>query len=107
MNEKQQLDAIRLALRGACDSNLVSLAQATMERLEALEDKCGETAPVCEWQYDELDGSWEGTCGIKWTLIDGTPSENYMVKCPQCGYKLVEVDDDDIDADQMAAMMIG
>jgi len=41
----------------------------------------------CEWTYDDTEGSWNGTCGIKWWL-DGTPTEHEMKYCPGCGGKL-------------------
>ena len=50
-----------------------------------------------EWK--ETDMGWDGdtawvcsVCGEPWTLIDGTPKENNMNYCPNCGAKM-EVQD--------------
>ena len=49
-----------------------------------------------EWK--ETDMGWDGdtawvcsVCGEPWTLIDGTPKENNMNYCPNCGAKMMEV----------------
>ena len=43
------------------------------------------------WEETEMSG-WDGdtawvcsSCGEPWVLIDGTPSENNMNFCPNCG----------------------
>jgi len=46
-------------------------------------------AALCNWIYDEDDDSWEGDCGIKFTLYQGEPKDNEMHYCPKCGSKLV------------------
>ena len=45
----------------------------------------------CEWQkvYDDYN-IWESECGLTWELIDGTPKENNMNYCPNCGKQLIE-----------------
>ena len=55
-------------------------------RIEAKESE------VCEWhvETDCDDDVWNGSCGIKWVMVTGTPSGNGMVYCPKCGRKLVE-----------------
>ena len=40
---------------------------------------------VCVWTYDDDSDSWDGTCGVKWILSDGTPKEHDMKFCPRCG----------------------
>lgn len=52
---------------------------------------------TCKWKQctSEYDTSFEGTCGVKWLLIDGTPTENHMNFCPQCGGKLIEIEPKD------------
>jgi len=52
---------------------------------------------TCEWKQctSEYDTSWEGTCGAKWTIEHGTPKENVVNFCPQCGGKLVEIEPKD------------
>jgi len=42
----------------------------------------------CVWTLDEYDGSWNGNCGATWCL-EGTPHENGMRYCPECGKRLV------------------
>ena len=48
---------------------------------------------TCEWKEcdDEHNTHWQGTCGAKWTIEHGTPQENHMNFCPQCGGKLVHI----------------
>ena len=47
---------------------------------------------VCEWSLDDDDWSlWEGTCGAAWTLEEGSPDDNNMRFCPECGRPLVTV----------------
>lgn len=67
------------------------LNEAIAELEEAMQPK------TCEWKQctSEYDTSWEGTCGVKWLLIDGTPTENHMQFCPQCGGKLIEIEPKD------------
>jgi membrane protease subunit (stomatin/prohibitin family) len=44
-----------------------------------------------EGEWIERDDDWCGTfytcsaCGCDWTTIDGTPQENNMRFCPECG----------------------
>ncbi len=86
MKDKEQLEAIRVILRGMSDSNLISLASVII----ALEAQRSEDATPCVWRYDWSDDTWEGDCGVMWQLTDGTPSENGMCYCPQCGRVLME-----------------
>jgi hypothetical protein len=46
--------------------------------------------PVCKWTQD-ADGNWFMECGGAFILNDGTPSENRMKFCCECGKKLVEI----------------
>lgn len=45
-------------------------------------------------KWKETDDGWDGTyyvcseCGCPWTLIDGTPLDNGMNYCPNCGCKM-------------------
>ena len=45
-------------------------------------------AGCCVWREDS-DGFWKGDCGIAWELFTGTPKENKMNYCPECG-KLIK-----------------
>lgn len=42
--------------------------------------------------YDGWDGEYYdcSECGCSWTLIDGTPEDNGMKYCPNCGAKMEE-----------------
>ena len=63
------------------------LDEAIAELEEAMKPK------TCEWKEcdDEHNTHWQGTCGAKWTIEHGTPQENHMNFCPQCGGKLVHI----------------
>jgi len=42
----------------------------------------------CEWRCDDdvyMPDTWDGTCGVKWSFIDGGPVENNVLYCPECG----------------------
>ena len=67
------------------------LDEAIAELEEAMKPK------TCEWKQctSEYDTSWEGTCGAKWTIEHGTPKENVVNFCPQCGGKLIEIEPKD------------
>jgi hypothetical protein len=50
--------------------------------------------PTCKWhQGDDWDYSsvWTTSCGLEWSVEEGTLKENSMNFCPKCGKKLVEV----------------
>jgi hypothetical protein len=47
--------------------------------------------------HDGDSDLWEGTCGVAWSLSDGTPKENGMGWCPKCGEELVEYKAEDFD----------
>lgn len=53
-----------------------------------------ELRPVVrgEWVETEMyydDYAWVcSVCGEPWTLVDGTPSENNMNYCPNCGAEM-------------------
>lgn len=87
--------------------------------IERLRDRCGDdamafalnwalnivedisVADVVErktgfWEETEMSG-WDGdiawvcsACGEPWTLIEGTPEDNYMRYCPMCGAEMTE-----------------
>ena len=51
------------------------------------------TQSVCRWRMEDDDsGLWAGDCGAMWTLTGGSPEENEMAYCPQCGRKLEQVE---------------
>lgn len=45
---------------------------------------------ACMWTRDEDLDAWDTACGEKWTIPNGTPSENEMRFCPCCGRCLIE-----------------
>lgn len=58
--------------------------------LAALKER---TQSVCRWRMEDDDsGLWAGDCGAMWTLTGGSPEENEMAYCPQCGRKLEQVE---------------
>jgi len=46
----------------------------------------------CEYlQVDYDDDTWEcSKCGCYWCLSDGTPIDNNMNYCPECGAKIIK-----------------
>lgn len=50
-------------------------------------DRVGKAKYVCVWTWD-VDGFWRGSCGIPWWMETGTPEENGMRFCPNCGRRL-------------------
>jgi hypothetical protein len=42
----------------------------------------------CDWKYDDIDDFYQGSCGVTWSLCEGTLEENKMNFCPQCGKKI-------------------
>ena len=72
---------------GTAMDQLHNDAAAAIEALQAQLPKRGE--------WKETDMGWDGdtawvcsVCGEPWTLIDGTPKENNMNFCPNCGAKM-------------------
>ena len=73
------------------ENSHVSMYFDAMQQNEQLRAQLA-AAGECEWKYDEGPtwDYWQGSCGVEWSLIDGTPAENKMNYCPSCGKKLVE-----------------
>ena len=72
------------------DRNWLGMCKVLRDRIEELE----EDKTPCYWKYDDSDfdySCWEGSCGAAWYLEEGTPKENNMDYCPECGGDLVEV----------------
>lgn len=45
----------------------------------------------CIWKQDGVgEEAWDTTCQNRFSLSDGTPSENYMKFCCYCGGVLME-----------------
>ena len=72
------------ALIAYCDEKWIPLnIDAVNEQPTIEERKSGK--------WEETDDGWDGTyyvcseCGCPWTLIDGTPKDNGMNFCPNCG----------------------
>jgi hypothetical protein len=59
-------------------------------REEALALLDAKRPSECHWSGDEFTSDWYGDCGIEFTFIDGTPTENEMTYCPKCGGKLID-----------------
>jgi hypothetical protein len=47
---------------------------------------------VCRWRRspDPDEDAWDGDCGVKWVLGEGTPYQHGMSFCPRCGKALKE-----------------
>jgi hypothetical protein len=57
------------------------------ELLHWVERECGSTQ--CNWQEDE-DGDWDTSCSHRFSLNEGTPTENNMKFCCYCGASVIE-----------------
>lgn len=70
-------------------SNMYSVMQAAMELLkEQPEQKHGHWKTVSDYCDDE---HWQcSACGCEWYLEAGSPTENNMHYCPECGAKMDE-----------------
>lgn len=68
---------------------------ASVDRIPA-----ADVRPVVHGKWEETEMScWDGdiawvcsVCGEPWTLIDGTPAENNMNFCPNCGAQMSDRD---------------
>ena len=50
-----------------------------------------EPEDECNWTQEDWDSDmWSGSCGACWSLNDGTPEENDMKYCTNCGKRLVQ-----------------
>lgn len=62
---------------------------ALMERIKAL-----PSAERKKGKWIEMDDGWDGEyfvcseCGCPWTLIEGSPEDNGMNFCPNCGAEM-------------------
>jgi len=45
---------------------------------------------ACSWNLNVDTDAWHGDCGIIWMFGEGTPTENEVSFCPQCGRRLEE-----------------
>ena len=67
-------------------------SDSLMEEIKAIQ--AADVAPVRHGLWEERDDGFGGTyyhcsvCGEDWCTIDGTPAENGMRYCPQCGARM-------------------
>lgn len=57
------------------------------------ETPAADVSPVRHGRWEELDeeGCYScSVCGNPWIIIDGTPQDNEMYFCPNCGAKMDE-----------------
>ena len=53
-----------------------------------------DAVPVVHGRWEKVDDMWDdihyrcSACGCEWFLEDGTPEENGMKYCPNCGAKM-------------------
>lgn len=74
----------RFGLGPALGSEIFKLCKQRDELLAALERTC--TWTNCDDDY--MPGTWDGSCGAKWTFTEDGPAENSMKFCPECGGKV-------------------
>ena len=87
---------IREILDALWDQAEASLSQSRSKKYD-VDNAMGKIALLdakrpseCHWSGDEFTSDWYGDCGIEFTFIDGTPTENEMTYCPKCGGKLID-----------------
>lgn len=71
------------------------ISDGGMDPRNKYDTKVGEETEYCTWSgYQCYDGylmdNWETTCGNRFILDDGTPSDNKMKHCCYCGKTLKE-----------------
>ena len=89
----------------AQELNRMQLARDNVA-LRAQLDEARKSSKECYWSGEDIEGMWEGTCGVKWVFIEGGPVENELNYCPKCGGKVtaktydeLAEEDDAIDAE--------
>ena len=85
--------AVDAVLDVYCDTPDIDLScekfEAAIRKIQA-----ADVAPVRHGRWEEWDDGFGGTyyhcsvCGEDWCTIDGTPAENGMRYCPQCGARM-------------------
>jgi hypothetical protein len=69
---------------------LVRQARESVAKLVASEGIL-EGRKRCRWVVADDEWShWVGTCGVAWSLDEGTPVDHGMRFCPRCGGELVQ-----------------
>lgn len=64
----------------------------TLDVLAVIDDL--PSVPERKGHWTETEDGWDGTyyvcseCGCPWALIDGTPEDNGMKFCPNCGARM-------------------
>lgn len=90
-DERRRRDDIEASRDGWEAVAMVNGARVN-ELLAELATLCASAgAKTCAWKQDEDAGDlWEGSCGVAWSLPDGTPKQNRMNFCPRCGGALAK-----------------
>lgn len=66
------------------------------QRIEQQAENLKDWLPVAHGHWISHEDNYVGdyytcsVCGCDWTTIDGTPEENNMKYCPECGAKMDE-----------------
>ena len=106
-------EALDMAVKALEDVTVKDVGKMTnADRIRAIEqaisdsedgvpcDHLIEVSPVRHGRWESWDDGFGGTyyrcsvCGEDWCIIDGTPAENGMRYCPQCGARM-DGDNDD------------
>jgi len=64
--------------------SLLTIAALEKRRSTVLQHGAGK----CAWSAEADYEYWSSSCGLLWTLIDGSPAENGMTFCPRCGRRI-------------------
>lgn len=114
--ERGFIDGIKSKVSAELTPTLINVSKTMLEMLEpvlstALENALNDNNVITdtdiqpvrcgEWEEIEEYGGWGDTyfrcsiCGDEWDLDAGTPVENGMKYCPNCGARMMKEDNDE------------
>lgn len=68
---------------------------AISEAADRLEELRAAAEKRCVWTPDTDYGeTYDGACGVKWILLEGSLKDNGMKFCPRCGGRVTQINTD-------------
>lgn len=97
MSDKATLRRLMRQISDAKRTEEIIIAEEAIVKLfDAVRDQSANMAQKeeCHWHQEDSDwGLWVGECGAEWEFIDDGPVENDVHFCPNCGRKLIVVEE--------------